>query len=133
MGKGINTLIIVGRLTRDPDMKYLPSGTAVCNFSLACNDIRKNGDKYDDEVSFFNCAAFGKRAETMNQYLAKGKRIGITGKLKQNRWTQDGQNRSRVEIIVNEFQFLDNPKESSGNNDAEFQATDTEFDEDAAF
>lgn len=102
----INHVILVGRLTRDAELKYTNTGFAITNFSLAVNRRMKKDDTWQEEASFFNAVLFGKRAEAIHQYLTKGKQIGIQGELRQNRWEQEGQSRSRVEIVVNDIQFL---------------------------
>ena len=102
----INKVILFGRLTRDAELKYTTSGQAVCKFSIAVNRTRKNGDQWEDEANFFDVVLWGKRGEALNQYLQKGKMIGVDGELCQDRWQQDGQNRSRVEIVANNIQLL---------------------------
>ncbi len=102
----INHVVLVGRLTKDAELKYTNTGFAIANFSLAVNRRIKKDDNWQEEVSFFNAVLFGKRAEGIHQYLVKGKQIGIQGELRQNRWEQEGQPRSKVEIIVNDIQLL---------------------------
>ena len=102
----INQVILIGRLTRDVELKYTNSGFAIANLSLAVNRRVKRDDTWQDEGNFFNCVLIGKRAEALAQYLVKGKQIGIQGELRQNRWEQDGQPRSRVEIFINDIQLL---------------------------
>ena len=102
----INQVVLIGRLTRDVELKYTNSGFAIANLSLAVNRRVKRDDTWQDEGSFFNCVLIGKRAEGLAQYLVKGKQLGIQGELRQNRWEQDGQPRSRVEIFVNDIQLL---------------------------
>ena len=102
----LNQVVLVGRLTRDAELKYTNSGFAILKFSLASNRSIKRDDNWQEEVSFFNAVIFGKRAESLAQYMLKGKQIGIAGELRQDRWEQEGQSRSRVEIVVNNLQFL---------------------------
>ncbi len=109
----INTVVIVGRLTREAELKYTNSGMGVSKFSIAVNRRKRSGDQWEDEVSFFDCTMFGKRAESLNQYLNKGKQIAVNGELRQGRWEQDGQSRSKVEIIVNDIQLLGGNKGGS--------------------
>jgi single-strand DNA-binding protein len=101
-----NVVSINGRLVRDAELRFSTSGTAVLRFSIAVNRSVKKGDKWEDEASFFDCAMFGKMAESVSKYLSKGKQVSIIGELVQNRWEQDGQSRSKVEIIVNKLQLL---------------------------
>jgi len=102
----INHVVLVGRLTRDAELKYTNSGLAIAKFSLAINRRSKKGDTWQDEANFFDAVFMGKGAEAVAQYLTKGKQIGIQGELRQDRWEQDGQKRSRVEIFVNSLQLL---------------------------
>jgi single-strand DNA-binding protein len=102
----INNVVLVGRLTRDAELKYTASGQAVCKFSLAINRRKKSGDQWEDEVSFFDIVIWGRQGEAIIQYLLKGKQVGVQGELRQDRWQQDGQNRSRIEIIANNIQLL---------------------------
>ena len=102
----INQVVLIGRLTRDAELKYTTSGQAVCKFSLAVNRTRKNGEQWEEEPNFFDIVLWGKRGEALNQYLTKGKTVGVEGELRQDRWQQDGQNRSKVEIVANNIQLL---------------------------
>jgi single-strand DNA-binding protein len=102
----LNHVTIIGRLTRDAELKYISSGQAVCKFSIASNYRKKDGDQWKDEANFFDVVLWGRQGETLNQYLVKGKMVGIEGELRQDRWQQDGQNRSKVEIVANNIQLL---------------------------
>ncbi len=101
----VNTVAICGNLTRDVEVKYSAKGTAIATFSIAWNEYRKaqDGEGYDQTVHFFNCVMFGRRAEGVSPYLTKGKKVTVQGRLTQNRWEQDGQPRSKVEIRVDEL------------------------------
>ena len=111
----INHVVLIGRLTRDAELKYTSSGQAVCKFSVAVNRRRKQGDQWVDEPNFFDIVLWGRQGETLNQYLLKGKQVGIDGELRQDRWEQDGQNRSRVEIVANNLQLLGGGAGNAGN------------------
>jgi len=102
----INHVVLVGRLTRDAELKYTAGGQAVCKFSVAVNRRRKNGEQWEDEANYFDVVLWGRQGESLNQYLTKGKTIGVEGELRQDRWQQDGQNRSKVEIVANNIQLL---------------------------
>ena len=102
----INRVVLVGRLTRDAELKYTAGGQAVCKFSVAINRRRKNGDQWEDEPNYFDVVLWGRQGEALNQYLLKGKSVGVDGELRQDRWQQDGQNRSKVEIVANNIQLL---------------------------
>ena len=114
MANDINHVIIIGRLTRDAETSYLPSGAAVAKISIAVNRSRKNGDQWVEEVSYFDSAIFGKTAENLRQYLLKGKQIGLEGHLKQDRWEKDGQKFSKVSIIADNVQLLGGRSDGGG-------------------
>ena len=101
----VNHVVLIGRLTRDAELKYTSGGQAVCKFSIAVNRRKKNGDQWEDEANFFDIVLWGKQGESLQSYLVKGKMIGVDGELRQDRWQQDGQNRSKVEIIANYVQL----------------------------
>jgi single-strand DNA-binding protein len=102
----VNHIILIGRLTRDAELKYTSGGTSVCKFSLAIGKRIKKNESWVDEVSFFDVVLFGKTGEAINQYLVKGKQVAIEGELRQDRWEQDGQNRSKVEVMAHNVQLL---------------------------
>jgi len=102
----VNHVILLGRLTRDAELKYTAGGQAVCKFSIAVNRRKKNGDQWEDEANFFDIVIWGKQGETLNQYLKKGKMVAVDGELRQDRWQQDGQNRSKIEIVASFLQLL---------------------------
>ena len=102
----INRVTLIGRLTRDCEVRYSGGGLAVCRFSIAVNYSRKSGEQWVEEVSYFDMVLFGKQGEAVSKYLLKGKQVGIEGKLQQNRWEQEGKNRSKVEVVVNNVQLL---------------------------
>jgi len=119
MSSDINNVFLVGRLTRDAELKYTNSGTPVSNFSIAVNESMKQQDgSYADNANFFEAQYWGKPAEGLNSYLTKGRQIALQGKLKQQTWVDNatGQNRSKVVITVFTIQLLANPNnQSSGN------------------
>jgi single-strand DNA-binding protein len=86
----------------------------VCKFSIAVNRRRKNGDQWEDEPNFFDIVVWGRQGESLHQYLVKGKMVGVDGELRQDRWQQDGQNRSKVEVIANYLQLLGGSGGSGG-------------------
>ena len=98
-----NRVILMGNLTRDPELRVTAGGMNVGSFSLAVNDRLKD-DK--ESVSYIDCVAFGKQADFAHEYLAKGMPILVEGRLRQNRWEQEGQKRSKVEVIVNSLTFV---------------------------
>jgi len=113
----INHVVLIGRLTRDAELKYTAGGQAVCKFSIAVNRRKKNGDQWEDEANFFDIVLWGKQGESLQSYLVKGKMVGVDGELRQDRWQQDGQNRSKVEIIANYIQLLGGGGGGSGGGD----------------
>jgi len=111
-----NKVILMGNLTRDPQLKYLPSQTAVAEFGLACNRKWKGANGEDrEEVTFVDCTAWGKTGEVINQYFTKGKAIFIEGRLKLDQWEdkQGGGKRSKLSVVVENFQFV-GPREGGG-------------------
>ncbi len=107
----LNSVNIMGNLTRDPEMKYIPSGKAVCSLSIANNRVyTKNGEKVT-EVSYFDVEVWGLAAENCSKYLVKGSGIIVEGRLRQDRWEKDGKTQSRVRITANAVHFL--PKKQS--------------------
>lgn len=114
MANDINCVILVGRLTRDAELKYTNTGSAVSKLSVAVNRRKRSGDQWTDEANFFDVTIWGKMAESLNQYLNKGKQVAIEGELRQSRWEQDGQSRSKVEIVARNIQLLGGRSEGSG-------------------
>ena len=114
MAADINHVVLVGRLTRDAELKSIASGQSVCKFSIAVNRSKKNGEQWEDEPNFFDVVLWGRRGEALHQYLNKGKLVAVDGELRQDRWQQDGQNRSKVEIVANNIQLLGGGGSSGG-------------------
>mgnify|MGYP000877803488 CR=1 FL=1 len=102
----VNHVILIGRLTRDSALTYTSAGMAVCKFAIAVNKRRKQGEQWVDEANFFDIVLWGRSGETLDQYLIKGKQVAVEGELHQNRWEQDGQARSKIEINANNVQLL---------------------------
>jgi single-strand DNA-binding protein len=98
--------VIVGRLTRDAELKYTNSGQSVCHFSVATSSRRKKGDQWVDEASFWDVDLWGKQGESINQYLTKGKLVAVEGSMRQDKWEQDGQTRTKTLISANTVQLL---------------------------
>ena len=102
----LSVAVLVGRLTRDAELKYTNSGQAVCHFAVATSSRVKKGDQWVDESSFWDVDLWGKRAESVNQYLTKGKLVAVQGDMRQDKWEQDGQSRMEVKITANDVQLL---------------------------
>ncbi len=109
---GFNKIILIGNLTRNPELRYTPSGTPVANFGLAVNRRFRQADDQKEEVCYVDIVVFGKQAEHCGQYLSKGDGAIIDGRLQQRRWeTEDGQRRSKHEVVAQSVTFL--PKRQS--------------------
>jgi single-strand DNA-binding protein len=119
MARDLNRAQLIGRLTRDPELRYTPSGAAVCSFGIATNRswTTDTGEKRE-EVDFHNIVAWNKLAEICSQYLGKGRRAYVEGRLATRSWTgQDGQQKSRTEIVIDDMIILDSKNASSGGGD----------------
>lgn len=115
MAKGFNKVILMGNLTRDPEVRSTTSGQSVTNFSLAVNRTWRNQDGTQQEsVSYIDCVAWAKTGEIIAQYMQKGRALLVSGRLDQRSWEQDGQKRSKVEVIVEDFNFVGGNLTSDG-------------------
>ncbi len=109
----LNKAMIYGNLTRDPEMKALPSGMQVCSFSVATNRSYNDRDgKRQEAVEYHNVTSFGKQAEVIAKYLTKGSPVYVEGRLQTNSWEKDGVKQYRTEIVVDKFEF--GPKSGGG-------------------
>jgi single-strand DNA-binding protein len=107
MAKGFNKVILMGNLTRDPETRTTPSGQSVTSFGLAVNRTWRGADGSNQEsVSYIDCVAWGKTGEVMAQYLQKGRPVLVSGRLEQRSWEKDGQKHSKVEVIIEDFNFV---------------------------
>ena len=112
MAQDINSVFVIGRLTKDPEVKYTTGGTAKMDLSIAVNRSVKENDKWTSRASFFDIEYWGKKAEGINQYLHKGKQIGVQGYLDQKRWTgQDGTNHNKIVIVADTIQLIGGEKQ----------------------
>lgn len=111
----INRVNISGNLTRDPELKSTTGGTSVLTFGVAVNDRRRNPQtgEWEDVPNFVDCVVFGARAEPLSRFLSKGSKVAIEGKLRYSSWERDGQRRSKLEVIVDEVEFL-SPRQQGG-------------------
>jgi len=115
----INRVIITGNLTRDPELRALPSGTSVCKLGVAVNGRRKGASgEWEDKPNFFDVTIFGAPAENAARFLAKGRPVAIDGRLDWSQWEQEGQKRQKVEIIADSVQFLGGRDDSAGGSPA---------------
>ena len=119
----VNKVILIGNLTRDPEIKALPNGTKVANFSIATNHVYKDktGEK-QEKVTFHNITAYGKTAETIGRFFTKGKPIFIEGRIETRSWDKDGVKMYRTEILADSFHFVaDGQRRESSSNDDDIQ------------
>lgn len=116
MPADLNRVTVIGRLTRDPELRHMPSGDALCTLRLAVNGrARDEQGNWGDKPNFFDVVVFGRQAENANTYLAKGRRIGVDGRLQWREWqAQDGTRRQSVEIVANDVMFLDGRGDDGG-------------------
>lgn len=103
-----NKCIMIGNLTRDCDLRYTASGTAVCNMSIAVNTKYKSGDEYKENVCYVDVVVWGKQGESCAQYLSKGRQVLVEGRLDLKTWESDGQKRRKHEIVASTVRFLGN-------------------------
>jgi len=112
---GFNKVILMGNLTKNPELRYTPNGTPVTNFGLAVNRRFRQAEELKEEVCFIDIVVFGKQAEHCGQYLSKGNGVVVDGRLQQRRWeTEDGQKRSKHEVVAQTITFLPKRPESGG-------------------
>ena len=112
----INSVCISGFLTRDPDLRHTQGGTAVLTMGVAVNDRRKNPQTgvWEDCPNFVDCTMFGARAESVARFLSKGSKVAIEGKLRYSSWERDGQKRSKLEVVVDEIEFMSRGQQPGG-------------------
>ena len=116
MAANINRVVLVGNLTRDPELKSLPSGTSVCSLRIAVNSRRRDeSGTWVDKPNYFSVSVFGNQAESCSQYLSKGRPVAIDGRLDWREWqAQDGSKRESVEIVAESVQFLGSRGDAGG-------------------
>ncbi len=121
MARSLNRVELIGNLTRDPELRYTPQGTAVCTFGLATNRswTTDSGEKKDD-VEFHKIVAWNKLGELCSQLLTKGRKVFVEGRLSTRSWTgQDGSNKTTTEIVINDMLILDSKREGTHEQDTE--------------
>jgi single-strand DNA-binding protein len=111
MAYSINRVVLVGRLTRDPELRALPSGTTVCGLRIACNSRRREADgDYTEKPNFFDVNVYGAAADSVAHYMLKGRLVAVDGRLDWREWeTADQQKRQAVSVVADTVQFLDGP------------------------
>ncbi len=113
--RGFNKVVLMGNLTRDPELRTTPTGQNVASFSLAVNRSWKNAQGEQQEaVDYIDCNIWGKPAEIITQYMKKGSGILVSGRLQQRSWEQEGQKRSKVEVVVEDFNFVGGDRDGGG-------------------
>lgn len=112
----INRVNISGNLTRDPELRTTQGGSQVLGFGVAVNDRRRNPQtgEWEDYPNYVDCTVFGARAEPLSRFLSKGSKVAIEGKLRWSQWEKDGQKRSKIEVIVDEVEFMSGRREQDG-------------------
>jgi single-strand DNA-binding protein len=118
MAANINRVVLVGNLTRDPELRHTPGGTPVCSLRLAVNDRKRDeSGTWVDAPNYFSISVFGNQAENCAQYLSKGRPVGVDGKLRWREWqAQDGSKREAVEVVADSVQFLGSRGDGDGGN-----------------
>jgi len=121
MPADLNRVTLVGRLTRDPELRHTGAGDPICSIRLAVSSrARDEGGNWGDRSNYFDVTVFGRQAQTAADYLAKGRRIGVDGRLSWREWqAQDGSKRQSVEVIANDLFFLDSRGEGGGGGEAQ--------------
>jgi single-strand DNA-binding protein len=110
-----NKIILIGNLTRDPEVRYTPQGTSVCSFRIAVNHRYRQGNEIKKETTFIDTVVFGKQADTCGQHLNKGSSVLVEGRLQERRWeTEEGQQRSKYEIVAQTVRFLSRKPDVTG-------------------
>src|SRR5438105_13828557 len=110
MARSFNLVVLMGNLTRDPELRTTPNGQSVCSFSLALNRAYKNADgDWQEATDYIDIVAWGGLGERVAQYLSKGRAALVNGRLQSRRWQQDGQKRSKVEVVAQDVTFLGGP------------------------
>jgi single-strand DNA-binding protein len=123
-----NRVILVGNLTRDPELRYIPSGTAVSDITVAVNERIKRNDQWVEEAVFVDVTLWGRTAEVANEYLKKGAPVLIEGRLRQDRWEKDGQKHSKLRVNCDRMQMLGGRENSGGRRGVE-TADESQYDE----
>ena len=119
----INRVLISGNLTRDPELRRTQSGMAILSFGVAVNDRRRNSQtgEWEDFANYVDCTLFGNRGEALSNILTKGMKVAIEGKLRWSQWERDGQKRSKLEVIVDEIEFMSSRNGGQGGYQGNYQ------------
>lgn len=129
MAKSFNQAIVMGNLTRDPELRTTPSGQSVASFAVATNRSWVDGSgERKEAVEYHEIVAWGKLGELANQYLSKGRKVMVVGRLQTQSWEKDGVKRQRTEIVASDINFLDRPGEGGGDYTPSAEASATDAD-----
>ena len=110
----INKVMLTGNLTRDPELRATTSGTSIMSFGMAVNDRRRNSNgEWEDVPNYVDCVMFGTRGETVARYIQKGSKVAVEGKLRYSSWESNGQKRSKLEVVVDDIEFLSRSRSQS--------------------
>lgn len=134
----INRVEITGNLTREPELRRTQSGMAILSLGVAVNDRRKNPQtgEWENHANFVDCTMFGERAEKLQPYLSKGAKVAVAGKLRWSQWEKDGQKRSKLEVVVDDVEFMSRDGQGGGRRrdvDASEDAYGDPYDDDIPF
>lgn len=118
MAAGLNRVLLIGNLAKDPEVRYTQSGTAVCNLRIGVTERRKEGEEYKDQTEWMSIVCFGKTAENASKYLQKGRQIFVEGRIQTRSWEDKTTNQTRytTEVIANQIQFLGSAKDQASGN-----------------
>lgn len=120
MARSFNQVVLMGNLTRDPDLRQIPSGQSVCSFSLALNRSYKGSDgNWQEATDYVDVVAWGALGERIAQYVTKGRPVLVSGRLQSRQWEQDGQKRSKLEVIASDVTFLGGRGEGQGSDESD--------------
>ena len=120
MARSFNQVVLMGNLTRDPELRQIPSGQSVCSFSLALNRSFKGSDgNWQEATDYVDVVAWGPLGERVAQYVTKGRPVLVSGRLQSRQWEQDGQKRSKLEVVANDVTFLGSRGDNNGGGDSE--------------
>lgn len=129
MAKSLNQVTLLGNLTRDPELKTIPSGQSVCTFTLALNSSYKDSSgQWQEQAHYVDVVAWGPLAERISQWVIKGNQLLVSGRLQSRSWEQDGQKRSKVEVLAQDVVFMKQDREQRKNTDVSIDDLGTPID-----
>ena len=127
MARSFNQVTLMGNLTRDPDLRQIPSGQSVCNFSLALNRSYKGSDgNWQEATDYVDVIAWGPLGERVAQYVTKGRPVLVSGRLQSRQWEQDGQKRNKLEVVANDVTFLGSRHDSNQDSNSSYSSSSSD-------